>query len=463
MARIRGVRALRVLVDLGFAPVAAGVIARRRRVMGLLERGQADTRALTRMRRLRDEFDRGPVELDLGVRRVVVVTDPDDVGRVLAESPGPFHPANKEKLAALRQFQPHGVLISRGPVRERRRAVNEAALDTGSELHRLAEPFARVIAEEADDLIESALRDRYIDAARFTTAWFRIARRVTLGDAARDDHHITDDLWRLRSAANWSFAAPPHRRRRDRFIEQLYRYCDNPQPDSLAGAVVAASTDAAVDPIGQIPQWLFAFDAAGIALTRALALLATHPTELDRARSESVAPQSIQPRPYLRACMLESIRLWPTTPTILRDTTEPVTWRDDAPITQPGTAVLIAAPVFHRDAELLPFADAFTPDIWVDGRAQSYPQLVPFSAGPAECPGRNLVLFTTSTLLAHLIEGVEFQLTGGSRLTPDKPLPMTLNNYGLEFVCRTETFVVPEFDRAVGLTPRADDLLGTVE
>jgi hypothetical protein len=88
---------------------------------------------------------------------------------------------------------------------------------------------------------------------------------------------------------------------------------------------------------------------------------------------------------------------------------------------------------FHRDDELLPFAHQFAPDIWLDGRAQQYPQLVPFSAGPAECPGRNLVLFVTSTLLAHMLSALRFELTSTPQPVPDEPLPMTLNQLTLDF------------------------------
>jgi cytochrome P450 len=94
---------------------------------------------------------------------------------------------------------------------------------------------------------------------------------------------------------------------------------------------------------------------------------------------------------------------------------------------------MIVAPAFHRDDSLLPFAHSFAPQIWLDGTAQRYPQLVPFSAGPAECPGRNLVLFVTSTLLAHLLSAVSLALTSTPKPVPDKPLPMTLNQLTLEF------------------------------
>ncbi|MGF0315540.1 hypothetical protein [Nocardia fluminea] len=76
--------------------------------------------------------------------------------------------ANREKRAALGQFQPHGVLVSTGKVREQRRAVNEAALDTGRPLHRLAAPFTEVIAEEADHLLAAATREQYPQLVPFS-------------------------------------------------------------------------------------------------------------------------------------------------------------------------------------------------------------------------------------------------------------------------------------------------------
>lgn len=433
--RLVGIRAATTLVDLGFPAIAAGVIARRRPVLGLLERMRADSRAVERIHALRAEFGRGPVELVVPGRRVVVVLDPEDVGRVLAQAPAPFDPANREKRAALRQFQPHGVLVSQGPVREHRRAVNEAALDTAAPLHRLADPFAGKVAAEAQDLLTRARQRGRLDAGEFTAAWWRLVRRVVLGERARTDEETTDELWRLRSAANWSFLAPPLRRRRERFLDRLYGYVETAEPDSLAGALAEVPAAGAIDPVGQMPQWLFAFDAAGIALSRALALLAEHPEQRAHAHADAAEPDRVHLRPYLRACVLESIRLWPTTPAILRDTTERTVWRTGAQEfgIDAGAALLILAPAFHRDRQLLPFADAFVPDIWLDGRAEQYPQLVPFSAGPAECPGRNLVLFVTSTLLAHLLSGAEFRLRSRPRLDPGEPLPATLDNYRLEF------------------------------
>ncbi|PEG34193.1 cytochrome P450 [Mycolicibacterium agri] len=433
--QLTGVQAAATLADLGSASIAAGVIARRPPVVRVLEKLQADTRALARMKKLRDQFGRGPVELVLPGRRMLVITDPEDVGRVLDGAPDPFHPANAEKRKALQWFQPHGVLISQGPIRQERRRFNEAVLDFGSDLHRLAGAFSDVIAAETAEIIDHATRGGHLDSTLFMRGWWRMVRRLTLGPSARDDEDITGSLSRLRSAGNWSFLSLPHYRARARFFQRLYGYAENPQPDTLMAAVASTPTSGAVDAVGQVPQWLFAFDAAGMASLRALALLASHPEKLTRAVEDAATPNAPLSRQFLRASVLESVRLWPTTPTILRDITEDTEWRSGSErfTVAAGAGLMIVAPAFHRDDELLPFAHHFSPDIWLDGRAQRYPQLVPFSAGPAECPGRDLVLFTTSSVLAHLLSALDFRLTSQPRLSPQQPLPMTVNQFALDF------------------------------
>ncbi|MFE5703668.1 cytochrome P450 [Rhodococcus koreensis] len=85
--------------------------------------------------------------------------------------------------------------------------------------------------------------------------------------------------------------------------------------------------------------------------------------------------------------------------------------------------------LFTATAEPFPFADRFEPEIWIDGRAEHYPGLVPFSAGPTACPGRHVVLLVTSTVLANLFTRADFTLTSRTTPDPDQPLPATFDNF----------------------------------
>lgn len=171
---------------------------------------------------------------------------------------------------------------------------------------------------------------------------------------------------------------------------------------------------------------------------RALALLASHPAHAERAREEVGARNRSGDThlPYVRACVLESLRLWPTTPMVLRQTTEATTW--ESGVMPEKTGVLLFAPFFHRDDERLSYADQLAPEVWLaegeldQGRPPRDWPLIPFSGGPAICPGRNLVLLLTSHMLAVLLRKRQIRLTHPKRLDPTH-LPGTLNNYSLRF------------------------------
>ncbi|MGW5055291.1 cytochrome P450 [Actinokineospora sp. NPDC004072] len=378
---------------------------RRPRMVGLLDRVGAYQAMLNELRRLRLRYGPGPAVAQLGGRRFVVPLAAEDAAAVLAETPVPFSPANREKVAALSRFQPHGLLISRPGARRDRRRFTEHVLDTPLPLHRLSAPFAAAVSAEAEAMLDS----RRLDWPTFADGWWRLVRRVTLGKGARDDVELIDLLHTLRSDANWSYLHPRRPRRRQRFAERLQDHLDRAEPGSLAGMTAAQGSQA----VQQFPQWLFAFDATGMTVMRTLALVTSHPEVLARVRDEE------DRRPVLRACVLESLRLWPTTPAILRDTTEATAWGPA------GTTVAVLTPLFHRDS-----GDRFDPDLWLDGRAALNPALLPFSAGPAGCPGRNLALFLASTLVHALISRAE--------LTPRKPLsagpmPANLNPFKLAF------------------------------
>ena len=417
-----------VVADVLAPLVARGAIVRRPKVLGALARADADRRAIRRLQRLDERHGPGPVLLRLPARHVAFVLSPDHVRVVLEGSPEPFATATVEKRGALERFQPHGVLVSHGPQRAERRRFNEEVLDTQHPDHRLAADLIAVVGEEIGPVLAAARRSGGLRWDDFAPAWWRIVRRVVLGQGARDDEELTDLLTRLRADANWSVLKPDRAGLRERFLARLGAHLARAEPGSLASLVAAVPSTARTAPAEQVPQWLFAFDAAGMAAFQTLALLAAHPAQAQRARDDLT---------YTRACVLEAVRLWPTTPAVLRDTTAETFWEQG---TLPaGTGLVIFAPFFHRDERRLRHADAFAPGQWLDGGPPDgsppgeYP-LIPFSAGPAACPGRNLVLLLTSTLLAALLQdGRELRQLEPEPLERTRPLPGTLSPFRLRF------------------------------
>jgi cytochrome P450 len=408
----------RAVRDIFLPLIAQGAILRRPRLGTLAERIHADDRALRLVRRFRDRYGDGPLLFRFSGRTIGLVLAPDDVHRLLAETPEPFATATAEKAGALRHFQPHAVLVTDPPLRAARRELNERALGTHEPVHQHGHRMLEIVRDELDVLSGTLGWDE------FRAVWLRVVRRIVLGDSARDDTDLTADLDRLRADANWAGFHPRRDDVRERFLDVLSAYVAKAEPGSLVSALGPA--DSALDPAGQVPHWLFAFDAAGIALWRLFAVLATRPAELEPLAAEARHPDASPLLAHAGAAVQESVRLWPTTLVVLRESRTGTVWRDrTAPA---GTEFAIVSSVFHRDDEALDFANSFEPSIWLDGRADGSWPIIPFSAGPAECAGRNVVLLTTSTAVSHVAANYDLDVDPATRTKLAGPLPATFNH-----------------------------------
>ncbi len=415
--------------------LAKGVIIRRPLVMAIAELLDLDRRAVRTMQRIRAEYGPGPVMLRIPGRRIALILDPQDVHRVLAESPDPFATATPEKTAVLAHFEPKVVLLSSGTQRADRRRYNEQVLEPHRPVHEMRASFEEVVRSETGKLLSAVRRQRTPLTWRdFSTAWFRIVRRVILGDAASEDNELSSMMATLRYAANWAFLRPQRRELRARLLARLRSYLVRAEPNSLAGLMAHIPASEQTAPEQQITQWLFAFDAAGMTTFRSLALLATHPEEAQAARREISAAETAgrPPLTFLRAAVLDTVRLWPTSPLILREATQTTEWRTG--VIPANTGLVIFTPFFHRDDQRLPYANSFVPELWTGERRQDQTAaFIPFSEGPASCPGRELVLLLSTAMLAQILSNANIQLQNATRLAPDKPKPLTLNHFRLRF------------------------------
>ncbi|RYP77934.1 hypothetical protein DL770_006974 [Monosporascus sp. CRB-9-2] len=394
---------LRVLTSVVAPTIAKGVIKRRPSVEALAQHHGLDTAALELLQDLRKKYGSDPLQLSVLLRSQVLVMDPKDVEQVLSETPTPFGSASKEKRSALRHFEPSNILIADTEQRAQLRPAHEHALATNERIHPYAGRFEQVIQEELrllfDDVDNKPEFD--LDWNTFAKAWSKITLRIALGDSARDDKQLINDLDDIRHRANWGFLA----------------FTDHSKLESYQ------AQDSNVDWASQVAQWLFAFDAAAMATYRALALLGAHPEHQEKAFQE--AKSGGPDRPLTRAVLLESLRLWPTTPAILRELTED--HQIDGKAIAKGTGVVISTPFFHRDNEKLDFADRLSPDQWKDKEAIPSQGLVPFSAGPARCPAHNLVPMVSGLVIDGLLAERKIELVE-PKLDP-KALPGTLNNF----------------------------------
>jgi cytochrome P450 len=127
---------------------------------------------------------------------------------------------------------------------------------------------------------------------------------------------------------------------------------------------------------------------------------------------EVVAPyEKVRNLPYLRACLDESMRLYPPTAHGLPRITPPEGWSIRGELIPGNTTVSISAFVAHRDEKVFPEAERYTPERWLgeEGKALQ-PYFVAFSAGARGCIGRNISYLEQTVLLASLLHRYEFQL-----------------------------------------------------
>ena len=403
----------RAVRDIFLPLVAHGAALRRPQVGTLAERLHADDRALRLVRKFRDRYGDGPLLFRISGRTIGLVLAADDVRRLLAETPEPFDAAT-----ALPHFQPHAVLVTDPPLRASRRELNERALGSHQPVHEHGQRLLEIVREELDTLTATLGWDE------FRSIWSRVVRRIVLGDSARDETLLTADLDQLRADANWAELHPRRDEVREGFLDVVAAYVAKAEPGSLVSAL--AHDDGVLDPAGQVAEWLVAFDSAGIALWRLFAVLATRPDELERIITEARHPDASPLLAHAGAAVQESLRLWPTTPLVLRESRASTVWRErTAPA---GTEFAIVSSVFQRDDEAVDFANSFQPSIWLDGRADGSWPILPFSAGPAECPGRNVALLATSTAVSHVAANYDLDVDPATRTKLADPLPTTFNH-----------------------------------
>jgi cytochrome P450 len=373
----------------------------------------------------------------LGETLLILTTE--DVRRVLDSPVEVFALDAREKQRALEPFAPDALNASPPALHGQRRPFNEAVLDYGHEPHRLAERFLAIVGEEITAMLGTAT---VLDYERSLAGFRRISRRCVLGESAADDTELSEEHSRLRGDGNWLGLKVWNRGRdarlRASMDERIRAYVDAAEPGTLVSLFPSAPQARETVPNGQVPFWLMALDAVRTVVANALALIATHPAARAEALEEIAAADRTHGRGtvagladlrFVRACIQESIRLWPAAPTLVRRTTTETEWHGT--IVPAGTRVLIPAAVFHR-ARRLPYANRLAPEIWLDGSGDADWSLNLFSRGRAQCAGRNLALVVSTASLAELLRQAEFGLLR-PKLSPGRPLPYAINPLATRF------------------------------
>lgn len=314
----------------------------------------------------------------LGVlgKPLLLLLDPRDVTAVLRDSPDPYQ-AGRLKARFFRGLMDGNVGISSGAAWRTRRTLTERCMPSSATVRAVVSRIVGACANKPTSY-EAFQRDLAQPIAGTIVAGnAELARPVfdALGQT-------TSNWWRFLLLRQSTLTLAQQHALRD----ALQRMFETAPDDCMVGALRALPGGNLA--LTEIPHWLF--PTAGSASFVALALLLRYP--VDRARALG------GDRAYLRACVLEAMRLNNAVLTLLRTAGEENLELDGEalpPGTQVGTLMshLLMAPERYPDPQ------GFHPE-----RADDFV----FSTGPQKCPGKDVALDVAMELFLHMLRRWEW-------------------------------------------------------
>lgn len=390
-----------------------------------------DPLAVNFIRRLRQKYKSDYFYIYLLRNKSLVVLDLDGIERVLDNSPAPYAADPDLKRRGMSHFQPNALTISRGAEWRERRQFNETVLASSQRAHPQADQFLRAI-DQATELL-TANAGQYLVWDHFDHLFKRITLEIIFGHEARDDTALANRLTTMMRESNRVFLLGKSKEF-DLFYERIRHYLESSETGSLASMCKHAPSTAQTKVENQIPHWMFAMmETLATNTMRALALIVSYPTVEERVRREiqkngAQTPKGIDGLRYLEGCIQESMRLWPTTPMLTRQTVqESVLAGNTIPS---GTQIVILNGFNHRDWETDPDIGNFRPEFWLD-KTVDY-RFNHLSNGTQVCAGKNLALFIAKAVIASLLVCGRYRLHK-PKLNSGKPLPFQYDDFATRF------------------------------
>ena len=418
---------IRFTAQIGAPNIIQGLFSKRELPVKIASRLGADHLGYQLVDGLVKRYGPGPFYVRVAKDEALLITHPDDLKFVLGGSPDPFASDPEPKVKGMSAFQPDALTISRGDLWTQRRQFADAVCKPDQPVHPLATAWTAVAADTARELAGKPIQWADIDRA-----FLRMIRRVVLGDSAADDTGITDLLGELMAQGN-KMPGEPGPEYRD-LIAMIQRYIDKGEPGSLA-SLVSSAPNPPGGAAGQMVHWMFALKANEAAnVLRALAVLATHPEQQREARKEVsgadlTTASGVASLDYLGGCLLEAMRLWPTVGLLVKVAHRDVQFPSGAVLPE-GSQALVYNVFNHRNRNLIPYADKFSPGEWVTGNAGQDWSFNFFSHGPQNCPGAGISIFLGQAVMANLLNAGPLSVSG-VRLDPGRPLPHGVDLYAL--------------------------------
>lgn len=379
--------------------------------------------------RLREAYGGDAARLRFLSKPSLLLFDQEAIQRVLDNSPDVYGPP-AAKCRGMAHFQPAAVTVSTGVDWQSRRAFNVAALGDPYADMELATMVHAVCAEEGAALGAKA-ELRWADFAHASQS---IMLRVIFG-RADDDHRTAHEMLRaLMSRANWLIVRPS-RRRLEAYQTRVQRLIAGAARGTLAFRARTLPDAASIPMADQVTHWMFAMsDTLCENVARAAGVIHAIPRSRDLARQEvrnvdlrnPAAPGLLR---YTRACLEETMRLWPSTPFIVRQAlhTDTICGHRIAP----GDQLVVPNVLNHVDPRAVARASEWYPERWLEHSQPS--KFYHLSGGAQSCAGAQMARYVGTQVLAELVNSGEFH-THNPRIGSAQRLPASYDPFAIRLV-----------------------------
>ncbi len=380
-----------------------------------------------------------------------LINDPKLIRLVLNDRPDDF-PKSDRIGAGLRPLLGESVFLTNGEVWKRQRRIIDPAFEGG----RLRDAFQAIVAAGAGAVARIAPSadnaPQEIEAITSHLAAdviFRTLFSIPIEDAAA--RKVFDEFrayQRSQPILNLAaFIAGPawmprlfrsKTRRTARNIRRLITQLTTDRlaliaagtaPDDLATKIMT-TPDPETGEVFTLPEmadqvaifFLAGHETSASALAWALYLLALHPDWQNKVAAEaqefSFEFAGLSGLKVTRDVFREALRLYPPVPMMVRQTTQPETFRE-RPL-KVGAQVVLSPWHLHRHNRIWDDPDAFDPGRWSteNGKQSARDAYLPFSSGPRVCTGAGFAMIEGVTLLAQLLLHYEFAIVDGMEPIP---------------------------------------------